>query len=362
VVVPGGEVPSVFNPGSPEAHAIADLFGVTLLICAAIFGVVCGLMVYSMVRFRGREGDAEPRQIAGHTRLEMAWTAVPLVIVAGLLALTFRTMGVVDPPADRAPDLVVVGHQWWWEVRYPSKVAGAAQPGGQVGGGDTVTANEIHVPVGRKLLVQIEATDVIHDFWVPELARKVDAVPGHPNHVWMEVTAPGTYLGACAEYCGAQHAWMRLKVIAQPAAEFDAWLAHEATPAPLAGGAVDVGGAAGAVATGGAGGDAVARGARIFQERTCIDCHAVQGLAGGGVLVAGLDGRSGVRGPARVAPDLTHLASRTTLAAGAAKNTPGELARWLANPDAIKPGSHMPNLHLSEAQVNDLVAYFETLR
>lgn len=315
MVGPGGDVPSVWSPGSPEALAIADLFRETLVVCAVIFALVAGLVGYCVQRFRHREGDADPAQVHGNTRLEIAWTAVPVAIVVAILALTTRTMSAVDPPADRAPDLVVVGHQWWWEVKYPGP------------GGETVTANEIHVPVGRKLLVQVEATDVIHDFWVPALARKVDAVPGHPNHVWMTVTAPGVYLGACAEYCGAQHAWMRIRVVAQPAAEFDAWLANESRPGVVS---AD---------------EAAVRGAHIFQERTCARFHAVGGVT-----------------DARVAPDLTHLASRATLAAGAAENTPAELARWLEDPDTIKPSSHMPNLHLTDAQVNDLVAYFETLR
>jgi cytochrome c oxidase subunit II len=315
VTSPDGAVPSVFRPSSPEAHAIADLFGVTLGICAVIFALVAVLVTYSLLRFRSRGGDAEPSQVEGHTRLEIAWTVAPLLVLVMLLALTARAMSASDPPADRDPDIVVVGHQWWWEARYPRSGA--------------VTANEIHVPVGRRILLEIEAADVVHDFWVPELARKVDAVPGHPNHIWMEVTAPGSYMGACAEYCGAQHAWMRILVIAEPPEVFEAWQRHEAEAAPPPAEA------------------AALRGDRLFHDLTCVKCHAI----GGG----GAD--------ARVAPDLTHLASRRTLAAGAvAENTPETLAAWLREPDAFKPGSHMPNLRLSDAQVGSLVAYFETLR
>jgi cytochrome c oxidase subunit II len=198
-----------------------------------------------------------------------------------------------------------------------------------------VTANEIHVPVGRRLLVGVEATDVIHDFWVPELARKVDAVPGHPNHVWMTVTAPGTYTGACAEYCGTQHAWMRLRVIAQPEADFDAWLAHQAEPAAAPRE------------------EAAARGARAFRDHTCASCHTI--------MITSITSMPEAS-PPRIGPDLTHLASRATLAAGAIENTPATLARWIEDPDAIKPGSHMPNLHLGPGEVRDLVAYFEALR
>jgi cytochrome c oxidase subunit 2 len=179
------------------------------------------------------------------------------------------------------------------------------------------------------MLVRLEAADVVHDFWVPELGRKIDAVPGHPNHLWMEASAPGAYQGACAEYCGAQHAWMRILVVAEDPAQFEAWQAHEALPAPAPSDPRAV------------------HGAEIFRDLTCVKCHAIGGTGEG----------------ARVAPDLTHLASRRTLAAGAVgENTPATLAAWLRNPDDFKPGSHMPNLRLSDAQVDDLVTYFETLR
>jgi cytochrome c oxidase subunit 2 len=170
---------------------------------------------------------------------------------------------------------------------------------------------------------------VIHDFWVPQLGRKVDAIPGHPSFVWMQADAAGTYLGACAEYCGAQHAWMRIVVIAEAQADFDAWDRHQREPAP----------------TSAMSGPAL-RGEATFRGRTCVNCHAV---AGEGV-------------PARVAPDLTHLAQRTTLGAGVLTNDPPSLTRWLADPQGVKPGSHMPDLNLTDAEVSDLVAYLEMLR
>jgi cytochrome c oxidase subunit 2 len=203
-----------------------------------------------------------------------------------------------------------VGHQWWWEVRYPSGVA---------------TANEIHIPVGQPLLVRLEAADVIHDFWVPPLARKMDAVPGHSNSFWMSADAPGEYRGTCAEYCGAQHAWMRLLVVAEPPAAFDAWQRAQLAPAaPPAS-------------------DASARGERIFRDEACGSCHTVAGR--------GFDGR--------VAPDLTHVASRTTLGAGVTGATPDDLRAWLHDPQSVKPGCRMPDFKLTDAQVSDLVAYFE---
>jgi cytochrome c oxidase subunit II len=304
---------SPFDAHSPEARAIAGLFGETLIVCAVVGAIVAGLVGYCAVRFRAGRRPGEPTQIPGSTWLETTWTLVPLAIVTGLLVRTAQAMGVADPPHDREPDLVVRGHQWWWEARYA---------------GGAIAANEIHIPAGKDLLIRIESADVVHDFWVPQLARKMDAVPGHPSFVWMQAEAPGTYLGACAEYCGTQHAWMRIVVVAEPQAEFDAWERHQREPAA-------------APAT-----EAAARGAQVFGARTCIMCHAIEGSGG----------------RARVAPDLTHIAQRESLGAGVLVNTPADLARWLGDPQGVKPGSHMPNAQLSNAEISDLVAYFETLR
>ena len=304
---------ATFDAHSPEARAIATLFTQTLIICGVIAVVVTALVVYCIFRFREKPGDAEPKQIHGHTQLEVTWTLIPLAIVVGIFVLTLRAMADGDPPSEGAPDLVITGHQWWWEARYSS---------------GAITANEIHIPVGKKLLVRIEAADVIHDFWVPQLGRKIDAVPGHSSTIWLEADAAGQYLGACAEYCGAQHAWMRIVVVAEPQAEFDAWEAHQREPAPKPSG------------------EQATRGAKVFADRTCIKCHAISG--------------SGEQ--PRVAPDLTHLAQRTTLGAGVMLNTKTDLARWLRDPQAIKPGSYMPNVQLSPSEVDDLVAYFETLK
>jgi len=305
-----------FDPHSPEAQAISSLFVNTLVICGVIGVLVAALVGYCVVKFRAPPGKTkEPPQTHGSHRLEIAWTLVPFFIVVGIFVLTIQAAGASDPsvPPDRAPDVVVVGHQWWWEARYPSGV---------------ITANEIHIPVGKPLLVRVESADVIHDFWVPQLARKIDAVPGHPSTIWMSADAPGTYLGACAEYCGAQHAWMRIVVEAQNQADFDAWQQHElAGPIPPTT-------------------DAATRGRDLFAQKTCIQCHAVAGMPVG----------------ARVAPDLTHVAERKTLGAGVIANDPDGLARWLKHPQRIKPSCHMPDLQLTDAEVSDFVAWFETLR
>jgi cytochrome c oxidase subunit 2 len=306
---------SPFNPDSPQAQAITNLFVGSLVISGIIFVLVAGLVFYIVYRFRSRPGVSVPRQIAGHTRLEIAWTIAPALLLVGMFGWTISTMRTLDPPTgDQQPDLVVTGYQWWWRVEYPQS--------------GVVTANEIHIPVGRRLLVRLESADVIHDFWVPQLGPMRDAVPGHPNNLWVEATTPGTYLGTCAEYCGEQHAWMRLRVIAQPQAEFDAWQQQQAQAPAVP-----------------AGGDA-AQGAQIFQQRTCANCHAIAGTAAA----------------ARAGPDLSHLASRQTLGAGILENTPDNLRKWLADPQAVKPGNHMPSLRLNDADLRALVAYMETLQ
>jgi cytochrome c oxidase subunit 2 len=304
---------SAFDPHSPQARAIASIFTQTLVVCAVIGLVVAGLVAVCAVRFRASRRPEEPAQTHGHRGLEIAWTALPLAIVLGLFAMAARAMAASDPPADRDPDVVVTGHQWWWEAKYPS---------------GAVTANEIHIPTGKPVLVRVESADVIHDFWVPQLGRKVDAVPGHPTSIWIQADEPGLYGGTCAEYCGAQHAWMRILVVAQAPADFAAWEAHALQPATTVAVADEL------------------RGRNAFRTRTCIVCHAV----------------AGERGPSSTAPDLTHFAARTTIGAGVLENDHAGLERWLRDPQGVKPGSHMPDLNLSDAEVADLAAYLEALR
>ncbi|MCA9621673.1 MAG: cytochrome c oxidase subunit II [Myxococcales bacterium] len=303
-----------FDPRSPQAAAISALFEHTLVICGVIGALVTGLVGYCVLRFRAKPGDPLPIQVQGNTKLELLWTLIPLAIVGWIFALTLRAAAASDPPAEGDPDLVVMAHQWWWEIRYPS---------------GAVTANEIHIPAGKRLLVRVESADVIHDFWVPQLARKIDAIPGRPNFVSLQANAPGRYEGTCAEFCGAQHAWMRLVVIAEPPADFEAWLRRQAEPAAAPRS------------------EQARSGARLFAEKTCVACHTIAGSASP---------------PVRVAPDLTHLATRETLGAGVLENRPDELARWLKHPQAVKPGCHMPDFRLSDREVADLVAYLEELQ
>jgi heme/copper-type cytochrome/quinol oxidase subunit 2 len=168
---------SPFDPASPQASAIRDLFASALVLCGAVFLLVTCLIAYCAVRFRAR-GAREPQQVEGNKRLEIAWTLAPILALVWRLSLTVRAMGASDPPIDRDPDVTIIGHQWWWEARYPSGV---------------VTASEIHVPTGKALVVRLESSDVIHDFWVPELGRKNDAIPGRTGNIWLQADRPGEY-------------------------------------------------------------------------------------------------------------------------------------------------------------------------
>jgi cytochrome c oxidase subunit II len=309
----------VFQPESPEAQAMYNLFLEVLLISAVIFAIVAGLIFWAILK--GHNRAELPVQEYGSHRREIAWMVGPVIIVLWIAAisakliLTMNAMPEAHPPEDMAADLElhVTGHQWWWEIRYNS-----AGP---------VVANEIHIPTGKKIRVKLQSADVIHCFWVPQLARKIDVIPGRENYIWLEANTPGVYQGRCAEFCGNQHAWMNFQVFAQDPADYSQWLA----------GAGDA--AAKPVQT-----DAVA-GQKIFFTQTCVNCHTIQGTAA----------------TASIGPDLTHVADRAELAGGAIKNSPENLERWLTNPQAIKPGCKMPNFKLSVQDVRQLAAYLESI-
>ena len=312
--------PSIFAPVSTPAFAIRDLSYFVLGICAVIFIVVAGLLAYSLVRFRRRRGDEarEPPQIYGSNQIELAWTVVPILIVVILFLATARYIFGIQgmQPSPNALEATIVGHQWWWEIRYP-----------QLG---ITTANELHVPVSdpanpTPIFLTLESADVIHSFWVPQLAGKMDVIPNKTNRVWIDPHTPGLYVGQCAEYCGLQHAGMLLRVIVQPQDEFAQWVATQQAPA------ID---------------DPGVRGGReLFQSVACINCHTVRGTTANGLF----------------GPDLTHLMSRATLAAGVAKNTPENLRAWIDDPDTLKPGARMPAMKLSRNDLDQLVTYLLTL-
>jgi cytochrome c oxidase subunit 2 len=272
-----------------------------------------GLLGYMLVRYRAG-APGEPSEREGNRRLEIVWTAAPALLLIVLFIITVRAMlNVKDPPADELR-VEVIGHQWWWEYRYPD--------------GNVVTANELHLPADTPVRLEITAADVIHSFWVPQLGWKQDAIPNKTNVMHVMIDQSGTWDGACAEYCGAQHAWMRINLIVQPPADFNAWLQSQAQPAA-------------------APADELAQqGQQVFLANTCLNCHAIGGTAAN----------------ATVGPNLTHLASRATLGAGVIANTPDELTRWVVNAPAVKPGVLMPAFTLTAAELRALTHYLEGLR
>jgi cytochrome c oxidase subunit II len=303
----------VLEPTSKDARTISYLFLIVFLICLAILLVVAGLICISLMRFRA-DGSRLPPQNFGTHRSGVVWAMPPVVIVIALSFLSAKVIVSDEAAAAGDPDVVVVGHQWWWEVRYPS--AGA------------VTANEIHIPVGRRVRVRVESADVIHSFWVPQLARKKDMIRGHPNFLWLEADRAGIYEGACSEFCGDQHAWMRFIVVAEPEEQFKLWLTQQAQPSQNPANEI------------------AQAGRNFFFAQSCANCHAIGGTSA----------------QATAGPDLTHLASRRQLAAGMLDNTPANLTRWLKNPQQIKPGCQMPNFGLNDNQLTQLAAYLEGLR
>jgi len=311
---------NIFTPISTPATIVNHLALFVLAITSAIFVVVAGLLAYAIIRYRHRPDDdgQEPPQVYGSNPVEVAWTTLPLLIVFVLILVTARTIYTVQAapaPAD-ALQVRVIGHQWWWEFRYPTL--------------GIVTANELHVPLSdpahpTPTYLTLESADVAHSFWVPRLAGKTDVIPNRRNHMWIDPHVAGTYLGQCAEFCGTEHALMLIRVIVQPRDQFQRWVADQQNAASAK--------------------PSVQRGQQIFAATACVNCHTVRGT--------GATGHFG--------PDLTHLMSRQTIASGAALNTPANLKIWVRDPDTIKPGALMPAMNLPDRDLDDVVAYLATL-
>lgn len=290
------------------------------LVSLAVMAIVAALLLAGVLR---RRGPASPRALATDRDAGgMAWiylgVGVSAVVLVACMVWTLLTLSAVAMPAHAAElTLQVQAHQWWWDVRYrghaPSELFD--------------TANEIHIPVGQPVRLELASDDVIHSFWVPSLAGKTDVIPGQTNVMWLQADRPGTYRGQCGEYCGAQHAHMAMTVVAQSPADFAAWAAQQRRPAeaPVA--------------------DAARHGQQVFVAH-CAACHTVRGAGAGGIL----------------GPDLTHVAGRRTIGAGLLPNTPGNLAGWIADAPALKPGTRMPSLTLSGSELSAVVAYLDTLR
>ncbi len=319
-------VPSTLAPESTEASQIADLFWLIFGIATVIFVLVEGVLLWTVLKFKNRPAE-QALQIHGNTKLEIAWTAAPALILVGVMGLTFRTMVDVRAPASSNYITVnAVAQQFWWAFKYPEFTTAD-------GARAVVTASELVVPVDTVIEVRLESKDVEHGFWVPELFGKMDAIPGYLNQMKFTPHTVGTfYAGQCTQYCGTQHAQMRFAVKVVTQAEFEAWIQHQLTPAvePAAGSPAEAG-----------------KAAFLEAKNGCIACHVVEG--GGGVGLVG--------------PNLTHVGERRFLAGGIIENTPENLARWLASPQTVKPGSKMVlPTKLDDATIQSLVAYLESLK
>jgi cytochrome c oxidase subunit II len=311
-----GSDQSMTSPVTEPAREIDTLWWAMFAAGMVIFAVVLGLLVAAFVR-RRRSDEGERAERASYAVILGGGMVAPVVLLAVLFAFVIRVMPAVSAPAPGSTRLTVevIGHDWYWEVRYP--------------GTDAVTANEIHLPAGTPVRVVARTADVIHSFWVPRLNRKIDMIPGRSNSIELDVPKAGIYRGQCSEFCGLGHAEMAFEVIVQTPDAFRSWLEHEAQPAetPPAGPAL--------------------AGEREFVNASCADCHAIRGTTAAG----------------RVGPDLTHIGSRRTLAALTIPNTPGDLMQWISNPQGFKPGSRMPGFASLPASIRRaLVAYLESLR
>jgi cytochrome c oxidase subunit 2 len=331
LLVAGCGKQSITSTHSPQAHDIAVLWWWMLAAAAVVFAGAVAMLVIAWFR-RDRPGlpIVGEREGVSEGMVLLFGIGVPGVALVALFAVAnvYLVQQTSPPaPASTAMSIDVIGHQWWWEVRYPPTRddAGAGPATGQA---EAVTANEIHIPVRTRVNVVATTADVIHSFWVPALNRKIDMIPGLRNRVLLYATSPGVFRGQCSQFCGLQHAHMALYVDAQPLPQYRAWLAN-------------MGARARAPTT-----SAARAGERVFMTSACSSCHRI----------------AGTPAQADVGPDLSHVASRSTLAAGTIPNNPSELAAWIRNPQAIKPGDRMPDLGLSGAQVSSLVAYLETLR
>ena len=328
---------SALDPAGPYAQRPHDLILIVFGIAAVVFVLVQGLILYTAFRYRKREGDESmPEQVHGNTKLEIVWTLIPAIILAAIAVPTVQMIfQQMEEPEGEFLTVEVIGHRWWFEYYYPDY--------------DIYTANEMAIPVGTPVRLEMTSADlarspelgVIHSFWIPRLAGKQDMVPGTTTYLNLQADSPGRYIGQCAEYCGLSHANMRARVEAMSMEDFERWVAEQRSPAPVP-----------------ADGTLEARGRELFGDlgarQACASCHQVW------------DG-NGLRGPAQ-GPDLTHLMSRLEFAGAIHDLTPENLRAWLADPNSMKPmqyevnGIGMPNLNLTDDELDALVAYLLTLR
>lgn len=301
------------NAVTKQGHKISDLWYISFILTAIVLAIIFGVLIYAMIKFHGSH---QPSTRVGNTRLEIIWTVIPAALVTFLFIMSVRTMLAVDETHPDAIVIDVTGNQWWWDYTYPSL--------------GVTTAYELHVPVGKPVQLKVTGGDVIHSYWVPKLGWKMDTIPNKVNTMNLTATRAGSFDGACAEFCGTQHAGMRMRVVAQPPDEFDAWVKQQQQDASAL------------PAT-----SLERNGRATFLSQTCAICHTVNGTSAQG----------------KVGPDLTHIGSRSTIGSGEVLNTPANLEAWIRDPASIKPGVLMPGYDkLSDQQIKALVAYLEGLK
>lgn len=312
---------SALDPAGAQTRLILErLWDPMYLTAAVTFALVVGALAWALLRRRAAdEAPDDPRPERGMGRTVGVAVLLTVLVLFVFLVLDISVgRAVTATPGTQALQIRVTGHQWWWEVQYRDAV-----PNHWV-----TTANEIHVPVGRPVVIELKSADVIHSFWPPSLSVKRDQIPGKENSLWFQADRAGEYRGQCAEFCGHQHAKMAFLIVAERTDSFDHWLAAQrdtaATPAD----------------------SLTQRGQEVFLASPCVMCHTISGTPAG----------------SHIGPDLTHLASRRTIAAGTLPNTRGNLAGWIIDPQAIKPGAKMPPNALAPADLQALLAYLETLR
>ncbi|MGV3529330.1 MAG: cytochrome c oxidase subunit II [Flavisolibacter sp.] len=311
-VSPSISLQTIFESSSEQAREINRVTWSFLLVAGGIFLLVLLLTLYVVFRFRaGRREGASTVQPS--KKWEWPMIGVPLLLVVIFLVFTINTMQAVQPDHEgRKPDVVITGHQWWWEAYYPAS--------------SVTTANEIYLPVGKKILLELTSADVIHDWWVPAFGNKMDVLPFQKTYLWVNINKPGAYEGICSEFCGAQHAHMRIKVVAEPPEVYASWLDRQAAPAS----------------------DSLSNGTGqdFFMQNTCSNCHRISSTTAQG----------------RTGPDLTHIASRKTLLAGMLENSPEALHKFIKNPQQVKPGAHMPDFLMHDSTVAAIVKYLYSLK
>jgi cytochrome c oxidase subunit 2 len=309
-VSPDIPLQSVLHSSSQQAEDINRLTNYFFIAAGFIILVVAAFTVYVLYKFSERKNHTSQKKLS--RKWEILMIGVPTLLVAVFLYWNIKTINKVEPEVNgQTPDAIITAHQWWWEARYPSA--------------NVTTANEIHLPAGKKILLKLLAADVIHDWWIPQFGNKMDMVPNQENYLWLTIKQPGNYYGTCSEFCGAQHAHMRIMVIAQTKDEYNNWLKQHQQPATTT---------------------SFTSGAQLFSQKTCGNCHRINGTTANGT----------------VGPDLTHVASRQTLLAGLLENSLPNLESWIKDPQQLKPGANMPNFQLDDTTVKNIAAYLYSLQ